>query len=110
MTRFLTALALSACTVFAAASAAPQISVSYADLDLARPAGATTLINRIRVAAETVCGSADIRDLAAFRRRSACVTEAMDNAIRSVNAPLVARVYGKPQLIVGEPRFNIAAR
>lgn len=109
MTRYLTALALSAC-VFTFSAPAAEMSVSYADLDLARPAGANTLIQRIRVAANAVCGSADIRDLAASRRRAACVTQAMDNAIRAVNAPLVARVYGKPQLIVGEPRFDIAAR
>ena len=34
----------------------PTVTVSFADLDLSKPAGAETLYQRIQAAARTVCG------------------------------------------------------
>lgn len=108
MTFLASALALSACVYSAAAE--PQVSVSYSDLDISRPAGAEVLLGRIKTAARMVCGHADIRDLSAFRRQNACMAEAIEGAIRTVRSPLLAQLYGKPQLYADAPRVNIAAR
>lgn len=88
-----------------------QIAVRYADLDISRPAGAEVLIDRIRLVARSVCGAeADIRDIARFRAQTTCQHEAMETAIRSLHSPLVAKLYGKPTLYVGDARFDIAAK
>jgi len=109
---FVSALALSVCAAPGFAQPEPhQIAVRYADLDISRPAGAEVLIDRIRLAARSVCGTqADLRDIARFRTQAACQHEAMETAIRSVNSPLVAKLYGKPQLYAGQARFDMAAK
>ncbi len=68
--------------------------VSYADLDLSGPAGARTLLLRIRGAAEQVCSPEafirDFRDSADYRD---CKGEAMARAVDQVDLPLVADEY-----------------
>ena len=64
--------------------------ISYADLDLSGPAGAHTLLMRIRGAAEQVCSPEpfirDFRDSEDYRD---CKGEAMARAVDQVGAPLV---------------------
>ena len=67
----------------------PAIHVNFADLNLDHPAGATALYVRIRRAARAVCGSPDLRDLAAVQRADKCINEAIARAVAQVNAPLV---------------------
>lgn len=109
---FASALALAASVPSAHAQPEQrQIAVRYADLDISRPAGAEALIDRIRLAARNVCGAeADIRDIARFRAQTRCQHEAEEAAIRSLHSPLLAKLYGKPALYAGEPRFDIAAK
>lgn len=77
-----------------AVAAQRDMTVSYADLDLSRPAGAETLLTRIQRAARTVCGGhPDIRDLTMSERYNACRLAAVENAIRSINNPLLTRLY-----------------
>jgi UrcA family protein len=58
--------------VAAEPDAVPSVTVSYADLDLARARDATRLHRRIAAAVEQVCGTAKVGDLRAERRNDAC--------------------------------------
>jgi UrcA family protein len=66
--------------------------VSYADLDLMRDTGVERLYARLRRAADSVCGDADIRDLLAIARKRECMAHALDGAIEQAHsAKLTAR-------------------
>lgn len=66
-----------------------QRTVSFADLDLHKPAGLAMLHKRLRVAAAQVCPAyqPDIRQLKAQRN---CRKEALDNAIAQLPSPAQA--------------------
>ena len=67
-----------------------QVKVKYGDLNVSSTSGATTLYNRIRVAADTVCHPLQPFTPANLGARSvfaACVQRAMNNAINEVNEP-----------------------
>ena len=68
--------------------------VSFADLDLSGPAGAHTLLMRIRGAAERVCSPQpsvlDIRDNADYRD---CRYDSMARAVDQLDQPLVTEDY-----------------
>jgi UrcA family protein len=79
----LSALAVSSALVVPTVSqAAPvnSVRVSYADLDLATDFGQGKLQRRISFAAETVCGSADPRDLYYSRAVGVCRTGTIADA------------------------------
>lgn len=64
----------------------PSVTVSYADLDLNKPAGAEALYSRIEGAARFVCGGrANRRDLARYRHYRQCYDEAVDDAVNQIN-------------------------
>jgi len=71
---------------------ARSIKVSYADLDLSTQAGATTLYNRIRGAARTVCGyeGPGFTDKAIWR---SCFKDAVGNAVAKVNNPRLTALH-----------------
>jgi UrcA family protein len=74
-----------------------QVSVYYGDLDLSHQAGAQKLIDRLEAAASKVCGGMpDIRDLTRFQMYRACSKQALDNAVASVDQPVVSALYGEP--------------
>jgi len=68
-----------------------QQAVSYADLDLSRKAGATVLLNRVRLASTQVCGPEPSVDLDRSYRK--CVTDTMTRAVQGINEPLVSSLY-----------------
>ena len=71
-------------------------TVSYADLDLGREAGARTLLQRISGAAKVVCGpEAQTRDLQDAKFYKSCTQQAADRAVASVNNPGVSALYHK---------------
>lgn len=75
------------------AQAAPSVRVSYADLDVASSAGMHTLDRRVALAADTVCGGRDSRDLAALGRYNACRKAAVAGAMEAFakkHAPVYA--------------------
>lgn len=59
-------------------------SVTYADLNLATPAGVETLYHRINLAARTVCGSPHERNLDLRRSVRTCQKAAFDGAVATV--------------------------
>jgi UrcA family protein len=75
-----------------------RIAVSYGDLNLGHEEGARTLLTRLDHAATHVCGGRPgIADLRAWASYEACRKAAMDRAVATVHAPLVASLYGAPR-------------
>lgn len=98
------ALALASFSAISSAQAdnwsntAPQVNVPYGDLNLSSPAGAQSMLNRIKAAASHVCGgSPDNRDISGKRFYRSCVKLATDTAVAQVSAPLVTALHtGRP--------------
>jgi UrcA family protein len=91
--------ALVACTLFAGSVAAKdqEFTVSYRvstqGLDPSQPAGARELFSRLRHAAQVVCTHGMRVDLKPVTDENACYENALADAIRSVNLPLLTQVY-----------------
>lgn len=83
------------------ANQAPQMTVQYSDLNMARSAGARTLLDRLKVAARIVCGyrTLDIKSLHALSDYRNCYDTAMDSAVHQVDNRMLAELYGKPTLV-----------
>jgi UrcA family protein len=82
-----------ATTGTATAGDAPQVTVSYHDLDLARPADARVLYARLRRAAETVCQPAPQLELSRPPAYAQCYRAALEQAVNQINAPQVLALY-----------------
>jgi UrcA family protein len=65
----------------------PSLTVSFADLDLAKPADAELLYTRLRVAAHKVCRG----ELYPFYRE--CRSTAMNDAVEGIGSPILATVH-----------------
>jgi UrcA family protein len=65
--------------------------VSFADLDISKPAGAKTLYGRIVAAANHVCRDTENMGLYpdVFKERQ-CINQAIDNAVKAVDAPALS--------------------
>jgi UrcA family protein len=94
--------ALLAIAAFTLATAAPtfaggvtgaDVIVRYSDLNLDSVDGATTLLNRIRGAADRVCAPLNHGDLASRANVDKCNAKLTDAAVTKVNHPVVASVY-----------------
>lgn len=73
---------LFAATTPAQATETVSKTVSYADLNLAQPAGRATLESRIKAAARAVC-VADSDDYLTRAKKSRCIRTAIETATRS---------------------------
>jgi UrcA family protein len=76
-------------------SDALQVKVKFADLKVSTTSGATSLYNRIKGAADSVCHPfrpLSPGDLAARAVFNACVQKAISNAINDVNEPALFTV------------------
>lgn len=103
------ALTLSAAAMGAYAAEAgnvPTRTVRYSDLDLGSQAGANVLYNRIRQAAEQVCGNPDLRQLAETAAAKACINRAISTSVRSVNNVRLTNVYDAR---IGVKTISVAA-
>jgi UrcA family protein len=71
------------------------ISVAYADLDLSRREDASVLLGRLRLAATRACEVREVRQPGPTLRRAiaACREEAVTQAIASIDAPELTRLY-----------------
>ena len=79
--------------VAAQAADLPQVHVNYGDLNVNTAAGAAVLYQRIRNAAEQVCGTFGVRDLGAAAAAKACKTRAIGEAVAAVHAPVLSQMY-----------------
>jgi UrcA family protein len=98
---------IAALTLFFAVAAhaeTPSVTVSYADLDLNKRAGAETLLSRLQAGVKQVCGEPGRLTLAQREQHRACVKHTMDDAVAQVGSPLVASLAGQPlpQIALGE--------
>jgi UrcA family protein len=86
--------AIALCTLQVTARASddglPTQRVSYADLDISKPAGAKVLYGRIVAAARHVCALDGIRDLGSMRWVNQCTDRAIDKAVKDVGAPALS--------------------
>jgi len=89
VTALVGALAASA-SVYAAHNNSESKVVSFADLEISTPAGATELYGRIDAAAASVCSYFWFRSSAAEAR---CIHDAIANAVADVNEPALIAVY-----------------
>ena len=64
--------------------------VSYADLDISKPAGAKVLYGRIKAAARHVCALNGYNDLSAMQWVNQCTDIAIDKAVKDVGSPALS--------------------
>jgi UrcA family protein len=93
----ITAFAVCTCLVAYSASAEPKVkeqTVSFADLDLSKPAGAQTLYKRIKAAARHVCGPVDnytyVTPSRGFRE---CYEKAIADAVAQIDRPSLTALH-----------------
>ena len=90
------AVSLASVTVAAHANPAvdaPTRTVHYSDLNLNTQAGVATLYNRIRNAAQLVCGNVDPRRLDEAASAKACIDKAVFSSVTAVNNPMLTSEY-----------------
>jgi len=84
------------CTLLGTAAAdepLPTRTVKYADLDISQMAGAQVLYRRIELAALQVCPFGDLRNFSARPAHDSCVKQAIDNAVKGVNSPMLSSLH-----------------
>jgi UrcA family protein len=93
----ITAFVLCTSLVAYSASAEPKAksqAVSYADLDLSKPAGAQTLYKRIKAAARNVCGPVDQYTFQTPSKTfRACFDKAVADAVAQVDRPSLTALH-----------------
>jgi len=83
----LSTVAFNASAQEAARNATPTKTVSFADLDMSKPAGAETLYDRISSAARFVCRG--LAEIDAGR----CRADAVEAAVEGVGSPLLTELH-----------------
>ncbi len=81
-----------------------SVAVDYADLNLSGPAGARTLLGRIRAASSLVCHAASPATpmiLGRVQGYRSCVNATMGRAVETLGAPVVTALYANQ--FPGEP-------
>jgi UrcA family protein len=74
----------------------PSVNVAYGDLNLQSQAGAKAMLSRLEGAATDVCGGEpDIHLLDRQAIYQRCRAEAVDRAVRTMDAPLVTAMAGQ---------------
>jgi UrcA family protein len=89
--------AMAACALLSGIVQAEEVtvkmSVSTAGLDTGQPAGARALYDRIRSAANVLCGSGNRVGLRAVDDFTGCVEKAVGDAVRSAGLPQLSLAY-----------------
>lgn len=96
--------AITVCGLHATAKAAdqppPSQKVSYADLNISKPAGAAVLYRRIVKAAHQVCEDNSVKGLASYQLINHCVDRAITQAVNDVGSPALSALLPHPPLKV----------
>jgi UrcA family protein len=94
--------AIALCTLQVTARASddglPTQRVSYADLDISKPAGAKVLYGRIVAAARHVCALDGNRDLGSMQWVNKCTDQAIDKAVKDVGSPALSAL--RPNTVI----------
>jgi UrcA family protein len=72
-----------------------SVTVNYRDLNLSTIEGATTLYQRLRGAARSVCDG-ELSGVHAYREWRSCYDAAIADAVTKVNSPLLTSLYRGP--------------
>src|SRR5580704_6786112 len=80
-------------TAIAADDSLPTRRVSYADLDISKPAGAKVLYRRIEAAAQEVCTLETRKVVRATAQERACINQAIDIAVKHVNSVALSDLH-----------------
>jgi UrcA family protein len=70
-------------------------TVSYTELDLAKPAADEKLYRRITAAAQEVCRGLEGRELGKIKRHQDCLDSAIGHAVVQVNHPKFTAYYAE---------------
>ena len=106
--------AVVACTLFAGRVAADdrEFSVAYRvntqGVDLSTPVGAHKMYSRLKHAADVVCTDGNRVDLAPLPDPKSCYEDALGNAVRSLNSPLITQAYLESHTVRQAETHNIA--
>jgi UrcA family protein len=73
----------------------PSRTVSYSELDLARPAADEKLYQRVKAAAREVCRGLEGRELGKIKPHQDCVDSAIGRAVVQVNHPKFTAYYAE---------------
>ena len=73
----------------------PSRTVSYTELDLARPAADEKLYQRIKSAARDVCRGLEGRELGKIKPHQDCMDSAIAHAVAQVNDPKFTACYAQ---------------
>ena len=87
-----TAALCSALSTSVEAEDAPSKTVRFSDLDITKSDGAKVLYNRIRAAAQDVCGLSAGTDPIQRMATKGCIEKAVDKAVKDVNAPMLTQL------------------
>ena len=85
-----------------------SVTISYADLNLATPAGADRLQRRINFAARVVCGYEDSRQYDVVVATNGCRSGAIEGARPAYEAALANARH--PSVIVGEAATSLIVK
>jgi UrcA family protein len=88
-----TSFEVAAAASLSAADQARQVTVSLQDLNASRPDDAAKLYQRLRKAARVVCSEHGRRDMVARRDEIRCEMLALEQAVRSLDKPLVTAAH-----------------
>jgi UrcA family protein len=70
------------------------VTVSFADLNLSKQAGAETLYGRLKTGARQACGgSQDFRNIGIRRLTRQCYNEALSGAVQSINNETLTNLH-----------------
>lgn len=77
-----------------------SVTVSFAELDLSKPAGLDVLYERLQEAAETVCGHRERRSYTSLGRtrqleRVACYDEALTSAVQQLDLTPLTELHAR---------------
>jgi UrcA family protein len=82
-------------TALAAEPVTYSKTVSYGDLNLESPQGASVLYARLRQAAREVCSPLDNRGLSFQTTWQSCVNHALTSAVTQINKPNVSALHNQ---------------
>jgi UrcA family protein len=77
----------------ASADDAPQVTVSFHDLDLSRPEDTRELYRRLQHAARRVCPEAPTMDLMSQSLSKHCLDAALERAVEQVHVPQLLALH-----------------
>ena len=78
-----------------------SVKIRYSDADIHSADGARRLALRIRVAADRVCGGGEVVAYSADSLKE-CRRGAIDRALSSLQAPMVAEALGRPMAVMAD--------